>query len=98
MTAEIPRFIEILSLARLAFRMGEDDYHDRRRTRREFEGALPRRRKRTLFYLEKIRAKTYGAEGAVMRSFSGPEGRLLIAAYDEGIRSTHELLQSESGQ
>lgn len=92
MTAEIPRFMETLSLARVAYDLGREDHGNGRRVSREFEGSLPRRKRGIRIYVDHILKKGWKSQIS-LGGLSSAEKRLLIAAYDQGLLEKHLELE-----
>jgi len=90
MTVEIPRFMEILALAKLAHELGWDESCESRKMIREFPGATPKRKHGPGRILARLERKAVKRQ--ILLSFftlSGHERKLLVAAYDQGVLEAH---------
>jgi hypothetical protein len=86
---ELPRFIEILALAKVAYELGHEEYSNNRRVTRTFEGELPKRKHGPRRLALRIERKGWSRQ-IVAGSFSGPELRMLAGAYDQGLFDRHQ--------
>lgn len=97
--AQVPRFIEVLSLAKVAHDLGRAEYPDNRRVERAWQGALPKRkhgpRRLALRIIRKGLDGQVSAGGGLL---SGPELRLLAAAYDQGLADEHAAREACAAQ
>lgn len=91
--AEVPRFIEILALAKLAHELGQDEYLSRQ-TVREFPGALPKRKHGPRRVAKRVERKGLARQIIVGGSFSAAEQKLLAAAYDQGLFDRHNFQET----
>lgn len=87
-------FYETLTTCKRAYAMGIEDYFSPRRVKREFQGALPKRRQGIARLLE--RAKKLHPDRCW--NLYGPERALVIAAYDLGLRSEHAEQERKRGE
>lgn len=85
----IPSFIETLAHCKEAYIMAQEEYGSNRFNKREFQGALPKRKGKTkmLFRLKK--------RTLARRWWSAAEERMLAAAYDQGLLEKHKQVDNE---
>lgn len=82
-TAQVPHFIWVLSLAKIAYELAHESFGRDRLHERPFPGATPRRRKPTSRYIELVLKRS--GEGIRPYMLGQAERRILIAAWDLGL-------------
>lgn len=83
------KFIETLSLCKTAYFLAQEEYGLNKFNKREFEGALPKRKslRKTILRVKQI-AQHAG-------SLSHHEERMIAAAYDQGLLTRHRQEDKE---
>lgn len=86
MSIQIPRFIAVLHLAKVAYELGREEYNGRRNLRREFDGALPKRREASWITCARVAKKALSSVPGIL---SEPERRVVLGSYDQGLADEH---------